>query len=291
MSQLVSFVLLGVSQGMIYAAIALSVVLIFRATRIINFAQGALAMVSVYVAYDVIQRTGSYWLGLVAALAVGLVLGVLVERLLIRPLAGGPELNPVIVALGLLVLLEAAVPLVAGGQLRQLAPPFSRRSYLAGTTSTLSPMDLFAIVAVAVVAGLLLLLFRRTDLGLRMRAAALNPEVARLLGIRVSRLLTLGWLFAGLAVAVAGMLTAGYVQLQPTFMDAVFVYGFTAAVIGGLESVEGALVGGIGLGVGLSLVGGYLGTNLVPVAAFVILIVILMGRPTGLFGRSQTRAV
>lgn len=291
MSQFASFLLLGVSQGMIYAAIALSVVLIFRATRIINFAQGAQAMVSVYVAYEVIQSTGSYWIGFVVALVVGLVLGVAVERLLIRPVASGPELSPVIVALGLLVLLEAVVPLFAGGQLRQLASPFSRRAYEVGRTSTLSPTDLYAIVAVAVIAVLLLILFRATSLGLKMRAAALNAEVARLLGVRVSRLLTLGWLFAGLAVAVAGMLTANYVQLQPTFMDAVFVYGFTAAVIGGLESVEGSIVGGLGLGIGLSLVGGYLGTNLIPVAAFIILIIILMARPTGLFGRSLTRAV
>lgn len=292
MEQFLSFTLLGFTQGMIYAAIALALVLIWRSTGVLNFAQGAMAMVTTYIALSVLERGGSYLLAFVVALTCGLVLGAVVERVLIRPVEKGPPLNAVIVALGLLVFLEAIIGIIYGGQFKPLPPPFDVRGIEVGGLSTLSRFDLFAIASVAVLALLLAALFRFTALGLRMRAAAFEPEVARLLGVRVGRLLTLGWALAAVAGSLAGLLIPPKgVLLSPTFMDGVFVFGFTGAVIGGLDSTAGAVVGGVGLGLVLTYVGGYLGTDLVALSALGVLVLVLMLRPGGLFSRATARRV
>lgn len=281
----------GISSGMIYAAVALAIVLIWRATRVVNFAQGALAMFTTYLAFSVLSAGGDYWLAFAVALLAGLAIGALVERLLMRPVESGPPLNPVIVTLALLIFTEALAGMIWGGRFRSFPPALSIRAFDIGPVSALSPADLFAVAAVAVVAASLFVLFRFTDIGLRMRAAAFEGEVARMLGVRVGRMLTLGWALAGVAGSLAGLLVAPSVFLHPNNMDGVFVTGFTAAVIGGLDSPAGAIVGGLGLGVALSYVSGYLGGNLVTLAALVILVVVLMLRPDGLFARRRTRRV
>jgi branched-chain amino acid transport system permease protein len=226
------------------------------------------------------------------ALACGFVLGAVVERVLVRPVEGGPELNAVILTLGLFIVLHAVAEVVFGNRFRSFPAAFGIRGIKVGdTTIALTGFGIFTIVAVLVVMGLLVLLFRYTDLGLRMRAAAYNQEVARLLGVRVGRMLTLGWALASLVGSLAGVLIAGGSLVHPGFMDAVVVYGFVAAVLGGLDSPAGAVVGGLLLGLSLSLVSGYIGSQLVALAALAILMAVLLLRPQGLFSQARERRV
>jgi len=284
--------LTGVAAGMIYAALALALVLVWRATRVVNFAQGAMAMATTYVALAVIQATGNYWFGFIAALAAGLIMGAIAERGIVRWVENGPPLNAVILTLGLLLILEAVVPMIWGAQIRSFPAPFSIASMeVGGTFIALSPFNVFTIAVVLLVMVALLVLFRFTGLGLSMRASAFAPEIARLLGVRVGRLLTFGWGIASVAGALAGLLVAPTLLLYPNNMDAILVYGFTAAVLGGLDSPIGALVGGLSMGLALSFIGGYLGPDLETAGALVILIAILMVRPHGLFMRTAERRV
>jgi len=277
---------------MVYAAMAMALVLIWRATRVVNFAQGAMAMFSTYVAVSVIDRGGNYWEALVVALAFGFVAGAVVERVLVRPVESKPPLNAVIVTLGLLILVESAAAMIWGDSVRSYPARFSQTGLKLGSQRVaLSPFDLYIIGAVLVVMAGLVILFRATSLGLRMRASAFEPEVARLLGVRVGRMLTLGWALAAVVGSLAGVLVAPKVFLDPNNMDDVLVYAFTAAIVGGLDSPVGALVGGVGMGLSLSYVGGYLGYSLETVGAFVILIVVLMIRPEGLFTTTTPRRV
>jgi branched-chain amino acid transport system permease protein len=222
------------------------------------------------------------------------VLGAVVEVTLVRPVENKPPLVAVIVTLGLLVALEAIAALIWGGQFRPFPIPsaFSINGLHVGRSQiALSSFDIFTIGAVLVVMIGLLVLFRWTATGLRMRAAAFEPEVARLLGVRVGRVLTLGWALAALAGSLAGVLVAPKVFLYPSNMDAVLVFGFTAAILGGLDSPVGALVGGLAIGLSLSYVGGYLGSDTETIGAFVILIAVLMVRPVGIFTRVTPRRV
>jgi branched-chain amino acid transport system permease protein len=288
----VDLTLTGITSGFVYAALALSLVLIWRATRVLNFAQGAMAMFTTYVALSVIDRGGSYWLALVVAMAVGFVLGGTIERVVVRRVEQGPPLNAVILTLGLFILLEALAPMIWGGNTRSFPSHFSIVGIRVGSTHIdLSPFDLFTLGAVVVVMVLLIVLFQGTTIGLRMRAAAFAPEVSRLLGISVGRLLTLGWALAALVGALSGVLIAPVVLLSPNFMDAVLVFGFTAAILGGLDSPIGAVVGGIGIGLALSYIGGYLSPDLETVGALVVLIGVLMVRPEGLFSSVRQRRV
>jgi branched-chain amino acid transport system permease protein len=292
MSYFVVLTLTGVAAGMIYAALALALVLIWRATRVVNFSQGAMAMATTYIALAVIQATGNYWFGFIAALAAGLVMGAVAERAIVRWVEKGPPLNAVIVTLGLLLVLEAVVPMIWGAQIRAFPAPFSIAATQVGSTFiALSPFNIFTIAVVLLVMVALLVLFRFTSLGLRMRAAAFAPEIARLLGVRVGRLLTFGWSLATMAGALAGLLVAPTLLLYPNNMDAVLVYGFTAAVLGGLDSPVGALVGGLSIGLALSYIGGYFGGDLETAGVLVILIAILMVRPQGLFVHAAERRV
>ncbi|TAN32862.1 branched-chain amino acid ABC transporter permease [bacterium] len=292
MSYFIVLTLTGIASGMIYSALALALVLIWRATRVVNFAQGAMAMATTYIALAVIQATGNYWLGFVAALAGGLVMGGLAERSLVRWVEAGPPLNAVILTLGLLLVLEAVVPMIWGAQIRSFPAPFSiAATQVGGVFIALSPFNIFTILVVLSVVAALLVLFRFTMLGLRMRAAAIAPEIARLMGVHVGRLLTFGWGLAAMTGALAGLLVAPTLLLYPNNMDAVLVYGFTAAVLGGLDSPVGALVGGLAIGIALSFVGGYFGGDLETVGALVILIAILMVRPQGLFAHAAERRV
>ncbi|HWE14300.1 MAG TPA: branched-chain amino acid ABC transporter permease [Solirubrobacteraceae bacterium] len=292
MTRFIDLTLSGVSSGAIYAAVALALVLIWRATRIVNFAQGAMLMITTYIASAVIGATGSYWLGFVVALASGLVFGAVVERVLIRPVEHAPPLNPVILTLGLYTLLVAVAGMVWGSTPRSFPAAFSLRGYEVGGTRLLfTPNDTFIVLVVIAVSGGLALLFRATSLGLQMRAAAFAPEVARLLGVRVARMFTVGWALAAVAGALAGVLVAPSVFLGPNSFDPILVSGFVAAVLGGLDSPPGAVIGGLVLGLALSYVSGYEGSALAPLAALVILVAVLMLRPGGLFAAGRERRV
>ena len=282
----------GVTDGMIYAAVALALVMIWRATRIINYAQGAMAMFTTYIAFFVIGHGVPFWFGFVIALGAGLVLGAIIERVLVRPVESRPALNAVILTLGVLIFLEALAPMLFGAQVQSFPAPFSRIDLTAGETQLyFSPFDIFTVGSVLGVMLLLFVLFQRTTIGLRMRAAAFNPEIARILGIRVGRMLTFGWALAALLGALAGLLAAPVLFLYPTNMDEVLVFGFTGAVIGGLESPLGAVVGALGVGLALSYVSGYLGSDLAPLGSLLILMAVLMVRPQGLFSLARQRQV
>lgn len=291
MGRFVDLTLSGVTTGFAVAAIGLSLVLIWRATRIVNFAQGGMALVCAYIAYSVTRQTGSYWLGFASAIAAGVVIGAVVERLLIRLVEDKPPLNAVIVTLGLLVLCQAAVGMVYGVNQRSFPYAFDINGYrVLGQAVQFNPADLFAVLAVLGVGLGLLLVFRYTAVGLRMRAAAFAPEVSRLLGVRAGRVFTLGWALAAGVGALAAMLVVPPF-ISPNALDGLFVYGFTAAVVGGLDSAAGAVVGGLLVGLVLAYVSGYASANLSTTAALGILLVVLLIRPNGLFGRSAARRV
>jgi branched-chain amino acid transport system permease protein len=291
MQEFIEFTLEGISSGMIYAAIALSLVLIWRGTRILNYAQGGMAMFTAYVALEVIYLTRNYWLGFGAALLAGLLLGAVLERTIIRPVTNKPPLNAVIVTIGLLIFIEGLAGIIYGASFRSFPFAYSVGGLSIGSVALgITRNDLFTAAAVLIAALALAAVFRFTSVGLRMRATAFNASVARLLGVRVGRMRNLGWALAGLIGALAGMLVTPP-QLYPNSMDAIFVLGFTAAVIGGLESPVGAVVGGLLLGVVLSYAGGYLGAQLVQIFGLAALILVLMVRPTGLFSATATRQV
>ena len=292
MVEFLQFTLSGISFGMIYAVIALSLVLIWRGTRVLNYAQGGMAMFTAYIAIEVIYLTHNYWAGFLVALAAGIVLGAACELTVIRPTLGRPPLNAVIVTIGLLTLLEGLAGIFFGGQYRSFPAAFSITGLKAGHTPLgVSRYDVFVVAAVLATTLALAAAFRYTSAGLRMRAAAFNATIARLSGIRVARVLTVGWALAGLLGALAGVLVSPSTFLYPNSMDTIFVYGFTAAVIGGLDSPAGAMVGGLLLGVALSYVGGYLGSDLTALFALGILVAVLMIRPDGLFAGARMRRV
>jgi branched-chain amino acid transport system permease protein len=290
--QLFTTVLTGLTLGMVYAAFALALVLIWRATRIVNFAQAPMAMITTYIALVLIDAGFSYWLGFVAALASGLVLGALVERFVIRYVDARSEINPVILTLGLFIVIHALAALIFGARYRSFPAPFGLRGFeVGGTTIALTGFGIFTILSVVAVMVLLVLLFRGTDVGLKMRASAFNQEVARLLGVRVGRMLTLGWALAAVVGSLSGLLIAGGGLVHPSYMDGVVVYGFVAAVLGGLDSPVGGVAGGLILGLSLSLVSGYVGSELVPLASLGILMAVLLVRPGGLFAHARARRV
>jgi branched-chain amino acid transport system permease protein len=280
----------GVTNGFVYAIVALALVMIWRATRVINYSQGAMAMFTTYIALFAISHGITYWLAFVIALCGGFLLGAGVERLLVRPVESRPSLNVVILTLGLLILLEALAPMIFGGQVKSFPAPFSRIDITIGTARLyVSPFDIFVVGAVLVTMVALLLFFQRTTLGLTMRAAAFGPEIARLLGVRVGRMLMLGWGLAAMLGALAGVLIAPAIFLYPNNMDEILVFGFTGAILGGLDSPVGAVTGALVIGLGLSYVGGYLGSDLETIGGLAVLIAVLMVRPHGLFATRRAR--
>lgn len=294
MHQFVNYTLNGLSVGMVYAAVALSLVLIWRSTRILNFASGAMAMLTSYIALSLVDRQLNYWIAFASALASGFILGAAVERLFIRPVENKPPINAVIVTLGLFILLEAIAGMIWGNSRSRSFPAhFSGAGYKVGSSQiAFAPFDAFIVVSVGLTMLALLALFRYTSLGLKMRASAFEPVVARLQGVRVNRMLSLGWGLASAAGSLAGVLVAPRsLPLSPNYMDVVLVYGFTGAVLGGLESPLGALIGGLIIGLSQGYVGAYINSTYEVVAALVVLVAVLMIRPSGLFSRTAPRRV
>ena len=295
MQQVVS----GLASGGVYALLALALVIIHRSTGVINFAQGEMATLSTYIAWTLVVNHGwSYWPAFVATLAASFAGGVGIHRLVIHPVERGSVLRIVIVTIGLLVAINGFVVWKWGGEPQQLQSPFSTDTYDIGGV-VVAANDLGTIAVALGIVVLLWLLFRFTKIGLALRAAAVNPEEARLVGIRVSWMLALGWGLAALLGAVAGMLTAPTVGLDPNMMAAVLIYSFAAAILGGIDSPLGAVVGGLLLGVLLNMLS-YLSQYdafnwfteelRLPMALLVILVVLLI-RPQGIFGRPEVKRV
>lgn len=293
MERFILFTVNGLAFGAIYASVGLALVIIWRATRVLNFAQGAQAVASAYVAWTVTNLTGSFWLGLLAALVSGLVIGALVQLTVFRTGESMPHLNAVIVGIGLLIFIEAVLGMIFPiEQTRTISSAFSDQKMRLGDLPLVSEQDLFVIGSVLLVMAVLGYLMTRTPLGLQMRAAAFAPDTARLMGVKVSRMLTLGWALAGLAGALAAMLVIPTsAELIPEVMNGIFVLGFTAAVVGGLDSPVGAVVGGLASGLVLSYTSGYLSADLLYPAALALLIVVLLVKPQGLFSSVQARRV
>ena len=296
MYKFISSLLIGLSLGAIYSLMSISLVLVWRSTRVVNFAQAGQAIVSTYIAYEVVNRTGSFWLAFIAAILAGALLGAIVDRYFMRPLfkrvASGPivAIAPVVATLGLLGVLRAVVGFIWGVELKPIAAPVSLDGYSLGSeVLPFAPYNALVIVIVAIVLIVLSLLFQKTNLGLSLRASAYSPEIARLSGVRVNEIRTLGWAIAGAAGAIAGILATPTSYLSPNSLDILLVFGFAAAVIGGLESMVGAVVGGVVLGLGVTFVSNYVSTSLTFPTAFVFLIIILLVRPSGIVSGKRSR--
>jgi branched-chain amino acid transport system permease protein len=294
MADFLQQVVAGLASGSIYASLALALVLIHRATAVVNFAQGEMATLSTYIAWTLATNHGwGYWPAFVFTLAVSFLGGAAVHQTIIRPNEKGSVLRVVIVTIGLLILINGLVTWIWGGEVRAVESPFpAGTTEIAGVAITTADIGTIAVVVATV--ALLWALFQYTKLGLAMRAAAVNPAEARLVGVRVTWMLSLGWGLAAVLGGVAGMLAAPSVFLDPNLMAALFIYAIAAAVLGGIDSPVGAVVGGLTLGVGLNLIGTYVdfvGADLrLPVALLVILVVLLV-KPTGIFGKTEVRRV
>lgn len=294
MTEFFQQVVSGLALGAIYAALALALVLIHRATGVINFGQGEMAMFTTYVAWTLNANHGwNLWLAAGATLVLAFVGGVAIQRLVIRPVERAPVLTIVIVTIGLLLIFNGAAAWIWTAEVRFFPSLFPNDTVSVGGVA-ISLIDLGTIAVVFALVALLWAFFQFTKLGLALRASALNPDASRLVGIRVGWMLALGWGLAAMLGAVAGILTAPTTTLDPTMMQAILIFAFAAAVLGGIDSPFGAVAGGLMLGVGLNLIGTYLdfvGSDLrLPVALLVILVVLLV-RPAGLFGKPVTRRV
>jgi branched-chain amino acid transport system permease protein len=295
MQQIVS----GLASGGVYALLALALVIIHRSTGVINFAQGEMATLSAYIAWTLIVNHGwSYWPAFVATLAISFGGGVGIHRVVIRPVERGSVLRIVIVTIGLLVAINGFVIWQWGGQPQQLRSPFGTDTYDVGGV-VVAAHDVGTIAVALGIVLLLWLLFQFTKVGLALRAAAVNPEEARLVGVRVTWMLALGWGLAATLGAVAGMLTAPTVGLDPQMMQAVLIYAFAAAILGGIDSPLGAVVGGLALGVLLNMLS-YLSQygvfdwfteEMRLPAALLIILVVLLVKPTGIFGKPEVKRV
>ncbi len=293
-SRVVTDILGGLTNGAIYGLVALSLVLVWRATRVLNFAQGAMPMFATYLGMGLLSYSWPYWVCVGVSLVAAFAIGAVTERVLVRPLYGKPEINPIVVMVGYLIILEAFAAAIWSTTPRSLPAPFSPIDWrLGGQPVGLSPFSLFEVVTALAVMGAIVVLFRYTRLGLQLRASALAPEVSRLLGVRVGRMLTLGWMLSTAVGAVTAILVASnfFTGLTPQLMDGIFAFGFIAAAVGGLDSPVGAVTSGIALGVVLQFVGDYLNSNAIILVALAILIVSLMVRPNGLLTRSAARRV
>ena len=292
MTSFIDYLIGGVSNGAIIALMAIALVLIWRATRVVNFAQVGQAMFTTFVALTVQTVTGSWALALVVAMVSGAILGIIVQFLVLRPMRRADTSGAIIATFGVLIALQAAVGMIWGGDAQAYPQPFDNAGVVAfGRIWPISVYD-FVVIGVTILLVIALsLLFTRTSIGLAMRASAFNPEVARLSGVRVSRVLTFGWALAGVVGAVAGVLVAPSSTVSPTTFDILLVFAFTAAVIGGLDSLVGAVALGVFAGLVISLVSGLSNSGNAPVVALVLLALSLITKPDGVFGHHKARAV
>ena len=298
--QLINTILIGITAGSIYALMAIYMVLVWRSTRVINFAQAGMALLSSYFGFEAVSKFGSFWIALPVAMIGGALVATLIEMILIRLLvkhsSTGPiaAVAPIIATLGLLGVIRATASMIWGGQDVRIIGPVSNDGFTVnGTTLVFSPLKLLILITVLVLMLILSIIFQKTNIGLALRASAYAPEIARLSGIKVDWVRTLGWALAGATGAVAGMFQTinGNGTLSPDSIDfsLLLVSGFIAAVIGGLDSLPGAVIGGLVLGLMISFVLMYISGGLFFIAPFVILLLVLFIRPQGVFGAKAAR--
>jgi branched-chain amino acid transport system permease protein len=285
MNAFLAQLLAGLATGGIYASLALALVMIYRSTHHVNFAQGEMAMFSTFIASVLVQAGWPYWAAFFATVAIAFAMGAAIEATLIRRLRNAPILAIVVTFVALLVILHSLAGWLFGYAIRSFPSPFSEAARVGG--GLLSPHQLGAIGVTLLVLALVYAFFRYSPLGLAMRATAENPTSSRLVGVRVNRMLALGWGLAGAIGAVAGMMVAPIVFLDVHMMSGVLLYAFAAAVLGGIGSAPGAVVGGFIVGVLENLLGTYVvGAELKLSVALVLIIVVLVARPCGLFGKA-----
>ena len=280
----------GIAMGGIYACLGLALVMIYQSTHHINFAQGEMAMFSTFIAFLLYKWGLPYWAAALATLAFGFVAGFAIERLVLRPLGDVPELSVIVVFIGLFVGINSLAGWIFGHQLEPFPSPFPDK--LPGGSTLISGHELGTVAVVLLVMALLYAFLRFTKVGLAMRASAENPVSSRLAGIPVSLMLSLGWGLSALIGAVAGLMVAPVVFLEPNMMGGVLIYAFAAALLGGIDNPWGAVAGGLIVGVVENLAGTYLvGTELKLTLALVLIVAVLLVRPSGLFGRKLVARV
>lgn len=289
MTPLVQQILSGVATGAIYASLALALVMIYQATESVNFAQGEMAMFSTYIAWTLMQAGLPFWLAFFLTVGVSFVGGVLIERIIVRPVENAPVLTHVIVFIGLLVIFNAVAGWIFTYTVKEFPNPFPTKPLFGGA---ITGHDLGVIGVTLIMLVLLFLFFRFTSLGLAMRAAAQNPDSARLVGIRVGWMLAIGWGLAAAIGAVAGIMVAPILFLDPNMMSGVLLYAFASALLGGIASPGGAVLGGLIVGVLENLVGTYLVASELKLSlALALIIIVLIVRPSGLFGMTLVKRV
>ncbi len=276
-------ILSGLATGGIYASVALALVMIYQATHLVNFAQGEMAMFATYLAWALLQAGVPYWGAFAITVASAFVLGVALERIVIRPVENSPILAVVIVFIALLVIFNSVAGWIFSYTIKPFPSPFPAAPLFGN--SYVSSHELGSTAITLVVLLLLFVFFRFTPLGLAMRAAAQNPVSSRLVGIRVGWMLALGWGLAAAIGAIAGMMVAPTVFLEPNMMGGVLLYAFAGALLGGIDSPGGAVLGGFIVGVLENIVGAYVGTELKLTVALVVIVGVLVVRPSGMFGR------
>jgi branched-chain amino acid transport system permease protein len=285
MSGLLHQVFSGLATGGIYASLALALVMIYRATELVNFAQGEMAMFSTYLAWSMINAGLPYWPAFLLTIGVSFLAAAVIQLAIIRPLANAPILASVIVFIGLLLVFNSIAGWIFSYTIKTFPSPFPSEPLWAN--SYISTHEVGAIGVTLVLLAMLFVFFRWTELGLTMRAAAENPVSSRLVGIRVARMVALGWGLAASLGAVAGMMVAPIIFLDPNMMSGVLLYAFAAALLGGIDNPWGAVLGGFSLGIVENLLGAYLiGTELKMTVALVIIVLVLVVKPSGVFGRT-----
>jgi branched-chain amino acid transport system permease protein len=290
---LIQQIVSGLATGGIYGSVALALVMIYQATDVVNFAQGEMAMFSTYLAWTLLDAGLPYWVAFVGTLAISFVGGVLIERVVIRPVERAPILTIVMVCIGLVFIFNSMAGWIYSYIQKPFPSPFPATPIRVGNI-VFGAHDLGALGVTLIVLAFLYVFFRYTTLGLAMRAAAQNPVSSRLCGIRVGWMLAVGWGLAALVGAVAGMMVAPIVFLDPNMMAGILIYAFASATLGGFTSPVGAVVGGLIVGVLENLVGtyvGFIGTELKLTVALALILVVLVVKPSGLFGRAAVHRV
>lgn len=292
MELFVQQVLAGLANGAIYASVALAVVMIYMAIDHFNFAQGEMAMFSTFIAWALMQAGMPYWGAFFVTIAVSFVGGVLIERVIFKPIHDAPALSHVIVFIGLLAIFNSLAGFIWEFTIKPFPSPFPEGGVLGSNLIGAHQVGMIGVTLLMLL--LVYAFFRYTDTGLAMRAAAANPESARLVGINVGWMLALGWGMAAAIGAVAGMMVAPVVFLEPNMMGGILLYGFAGAIVGGVNSPGGAVVGGFLVGVVENLLGTFvpfIGSELKLTVALLLIVVVLVIKPSGLFGRTVVSRV
>ncbi|MET0390698.1 MAG: branched-chain amino acid ABC transporter permease [Polyangiales bacterium] len=284
MEQLLHQIASGLATGGVYASLALALVMIYQATHHVNFAQGELAMCSTYLAWALVTAGVPYWIAFVLTVVISFGVGMGIERVLIRRVESAPILSVVIVFIGMQFILNSLAGWVFGYTIQTVPSPFPERPPFDNPYINSHELGIVGVTFLVVI--LLWAFFRFTSAGLALRGAAGNAESAALCGIRVGNMLALGWGLAAAIGAVAGMLIAPVVFLDPNMMSGILIYAFAAALLGGIDSPVGAVIGGFLLGVMENIAGAYLiGTELKLTVALVTIVAVLTVRPSGLLGK------